>query len=109
MLWLPPGEALQLHTGAYMELEEHVAHVEHVRPGVQLSVTVHPCKESPPGSDAQASPRVFKLHINVKTPGRPLTAAEVEAALAPFSMLPADKGGGTGLALFGACVTQQFT
>jgi hypothetical protein len=103
MLWLPPGAPLQLHIGAYAEGEEHEASA---RPGVQLSVTARTRKEElPPRSDASESPRVFTLHANVETPGRPLTAAEVEAALAPFSMLPADKGGGTGLGLFGASHT----
>jgi hypothetical protein len=100
MLWLPPGEPLQLRIGAYVEEEEREEHEVPVPPGVQLSVTAHAHKKS--RSDV-SPPRTFMLHASVESSGRPLTAAEVEAALAPFSMLPADKGGGTGLGLFGAC------
>ncbi len=105
MLWLPPGEPLQLRIGAYVEEEEREEEEpEPEPPGVQLSVNAH----APKKSQSSVSPRMFMLHASVESSGRPLTAAEVEAALAPFSMLPADKGGGTGLALFGACVTLPF-
>jgi PAS domain-containing protein len=40
------------------------------------------------------------LVISVETPGRALTAQELDSVLTPFAMLPADKGGGTGLALY---------
>jgi signal transduction histidine kinase len=97
MLWLPHGQPLHLHIGAYAEGEEPE---EAVLPaGVQLSVTAQKAVQDS-SSVAGASPRMFTLRVSVTTPGRPLTGAEVDAAFAPFSMLPADKGGGTGLALF---------
>ncbi len=106
LLWLPPGQPLQLRIGAYVEAEEREEEEpEPVPPGVQLSVTAHAHKKS---QRSDVSTRMFMLHASVESSGRPLTASEVQAALAPFSLLPADKGGGTGLALFGACVTLRF-
>ena len=97
MLWLPPGQPLQLHIGAYVEGEEPMA--EAASAGAQLSVTAEKAVRDS-STAASAAPRKFTLRVSVTTPGRPLTTAEVDAAFAPFSMLPVDKGGGTGLALF---------
>ena len=51
---------------------------------------------------AQPPPASYDLLlvISVETPGRALTAQELDSILTPFAMLPADKGGGTGLALY---------
>ena len=99
MLWLPHGAPLQLHIGAYVEGEEPEEADLAASAGVQLSVAAQKAVQDS-SSAAGASPRKFTVRVGVTTPGRPLTAAEVDAACAPFSMLPADKGGGTGLALF---------
>ena len=98
MLWLPHGP-LHLHIGAYVEGEEPEEAELAASAGAQLSVTAQKVVQDS-SSAASASPRKFTLRVSVTTPGRPLTAAEVDAAFAPFSMLPVDKGGGTGLALF---------
>ena len=100
MLWLPQGQPLHLHIGAYVaEGEEPKEAVLPALAGVQLSVTAQKAVQDS-SSVAGASPRTFTLRVSMMAPGRPLTAAEVDAAFAPFSMLPVDKGGGTGLALF---------
>jgi signal transduction histidine kinase len=45
----------------------------------------------------------FVLVITAETPGRPLSPDECDAIMAPFGLIPADKGGGTGL---GLCVAR---
>jgi signal transduction histidine kinase len=47
-----------------------------------------------------AHPHTFTLLMTADTPGRPLSRDEIERMLAPCGMVPADKGGGTGLALY---------
>ena len=83
LLWLPQDVPVQLLVTAEA-LREAAAHVE-------VHVTM---QRAPPAAGD------FTLVISAVTPGRPLTPHEVASILAPFSMLPADKGGGTGLGLY---------
>jgi len=53
--------------------------------------------------------REVALLALVEVPGRPLTLAEVQDLLAPYGMLPADKGGCTGLPLSVARALAQRT
>jgi hypothetical protein len=46
-----------------------------------------------------AHPNNVLLLITADTPGRPLSRDEIERMMSPCGMVPADKGGGTGLAL----------
>jgi signal transduction histidine kinase len=81
LLWLPRKGPVRLHIST-----AEVAQASHVG----LRVTAQP----PPASYD------LLLVISVETPGRALTAQELDSILTPFAMLPADKGGGTGLALY---------
>lgn len=81
LLWLPRKGPVGLHIST---AEANVPHVG-------LSVTAQP----PPAPTYD-----LMLVISVETPGRALTAQELDSILTPFAMLPADKGGGTGLALY---------
>jgi signal transduction histidine kinase len=69
---------------------------------VELNISA---KRTQPGSDEHVTvteeyPNTFLLLITADTPGRPLSRDEIERMLAPCGMVPADKGGGTGLALY---------
>jgi signal transduction histidine kinase len=70
---------------------------------VQLHVTARVAPANECGSDlagASRGPGAFCLVVTAETPGRPLTADEIDALLSPFGMAPPTKGGGTGLALY---------
>ena len=85
LLWLPQDAPVQLLVSA-----EAAAHVE-----VHVAMQRAPSAPSVPSAAGD-----FILVISAVTPGRPLTPHEVASVLTPFSMLPADKGGGTGLGLY---------
>ena len=82
LLWLPQDAPVQLLVSA--EAREAAPHVE-----------MHVSMQRAPAAAGD-----FTLVISAVTPGRPLTPHEVASVLTPFSMLPADKGGGTGLGLY---------
>ena len=79
LLWLPQDAPVELRVSA------------EAAPHVEMHVTMQ---------RAPAAAGDFTLVISAVTPGRPLTPHEVASVLTPFSMLPADKGGGTGLGLY---------
>ncbi len=84
--WLPTRSAVRL-----------LIEAEPVLPDcVQLQVKAHAASESA----RKAQPDACVLCITAETPGRPLTLDEVDILLSPFGLIPPDKGGGTGLALF---------
>ena len=64
------------------------------------------------GSDWDSKETLVKevmLLCMVEVPGRPLTAAEVVDLMCPYGILPADKGGSTGLPLHVACAQAKAT
>ena len=85
MLWLPRDAPVHLRVDIEAAAAAHVG----------MRVTMQP----PPVGTADPPPDLTFV-VTVETPGRALTAQEAAAILQPFSMLPADKGGGTGLALY---------
>lgn len=87
--WLPSAHASGDNVRLRILTEHRIVNDE-----VMLSATAHASEKT------GASVDEFTLVIECEVPGRPLTAQEIDAVLAPFSMMPADKGGGTGLGLF---------
>ena len=87
MLWLPRDAPVHLRVGIEAISAPHVG----------MRVTMQPPTVGAAATDPQPD---LIFVVTVETPGRALTAHEAAAILEPFSMLPADKGGGTGLALY---------
>ena len=88
MLWLPRDAPVHLRVATDATAAAHVG----VRAAMQ-----------PPPVNAAAgfgSEPDLTFVVIVETPGRALTAHEAASILEPFSMLPVDKGGGTGLGLY---------
>jgi signal transduction histidine kinase len=84
--WQPTHAAVQLRVAA------EPVHIDTV------CLQVVACEASE--AEKEAHPDAFELVVDAETPGRPLTPHECEVMLSPFGMIPAAKGGGTGLALF---------
>jgi hypothetical protein len=83
--WLPSHHVVRLRVAA-----------EPLQPTMQLHVTTE--LASPRATEASA--HAFVLLVSAETPGRALTRDECERMMSPCGMAPADKGGGTGLALY---------